>query len=72
MATVDIDLGSYKLGWHDSEDDYIFKPQKGLNEEIIREMSRIKDELIRFGVRAWCRGGVECGVVRCRRSCAVS
>ena len=36
MATVDIDLGAYKLGWHDSEDEYIFKPEKGLNEEIIR------------------------------------
>ena len=31
MATVDIDLGGYKLGWSDSEDDYVFKPEKGLN-----------------------------------------
>ncbi len=44
MATVDIDLGAYKLGWHDSEADYVFKPQKGLNEEIIRQMSAIKEE----------------------------
>ena len=42
MATVDIDLGSYKLGWHDTEDDYVFKPKKGLNEEIIRQMSAMK------------------------------
>ena len=43
-ATVDIDLGSYKLGWSDPEDGYVFKPEKGLNEEIIREMSFIKGE----------------------------
>jgi hypothetical protein len=58
MATVDIDLGSYKLGWHDSEEDYVFKPQKGLNEEIIREMSRIKDEpawMLDFRLKAYKR-----------------
>jgi Fe-S cluster assembly protein SufB len=44
MATVDLDLGAYKLGWHDSEDEYVFKPRKGLTEEIIREMSRMKGE----------------------------
>ena len=37
MATVDIDLGAYKLGWSDKED-YVFKPEKGLNEEIIRQI----------------------------------
>ena len=36
-ATVDIDLGSYKLGWSDPEDDYVFKPEKGLNEELVSE-----------------------------------
>ena len=58
MATVDIDLGSYKLGWHDSEEDYVFKPQKGLNEEIIREMSRIKGEpewMLDFRLKAYKR-----------------
>ena len=34
---VAIDLGKYKLGWSD-EEDYVYKPQKGLNEDIIREM----------------------------------
>ena len=43
-TTVDIDLGAYKLGWSDPEDDYVFKPEKGLSEEIIREMSHLKDE----------------------------
>ena len=43
-TTVDIDLGAYKLGWSDPEDDYVFKPEKGLSEDIIREMSFIKGE----------------------------
>ncbi|HKZ20453.1 MAG TPA: Fe-S cluster assembly protein SufB [Acidimicrobiia bacterium] len=43
MATVDIDLGAYKLGWHD-EIEYEFKPEKGLNEDIIRQMSEMKGE----------------------------
>ena len=41
---VDIDLSAYQLGWHDSEDEYVFKPRKGLNEAIIREMSSMKKE----------------------------
>ncbi len=43
MATVDVDLGAYKLGWHD-EIEYEFKPEKGLNEDIIRQMSAMKGE----------------------------
>ena len=43
MATVDIDLGAYKLGGHDVED-HEFKPAKGLNESIIRQMSEMKNE----------------------------
>ncbi|MDG1368104.1 MAG: Fe-S cluster assembly protein SufB [Acidimicrobiales bacterium] len=38
-----IDLGKYQLGWSD-EEDYVFKPKKGLNEEILREMSWLKGE----------------------------
>ena len=44
MATVDLDLGAYQLGWRDSEEGYVFKPRKGLNEDIIREMSKMKGE----------------------------
>jgi Fe-S cluster assembly protein SufB len=44
VTTVDIDLGSYQLGWSDSQDDYIFKPEKGLNEQLIRDMSAMKGE----------------------------
>ena len=43
MATVDLDLGRYQLGWSDKED-YVFKPKKGLNEAIVREMSAMKKE----------------------------
>ena len=45
MATIatDLDLGRYKLGWSDVED-YVFKPKKGLNAEIVEEMSWMKGE----------------------------
>jgi Fe-S cluster assembly protein SufB len=57
MATVDIDLGAYKLGWSDQED-YIFKPEKGLNEDIIRQMSQMKGEpewMLQFRLKAYQR-----------------
>jgi len=38
-----LDLSRYKLGWSD-EEDYVFKPKKGLDEEILREMSWMKGE----------------------------
>jgi Fe-S cluster assembly scaffold protein SufB len=44
MATTDLDLGRYKLGWSDVEDFYVFKPKKGLSEEIVREMAWMKGE----------------------------
>jgi Fe-S cluster assembly protein SufB len=56
MTTVDLDLGKYQLGWHDAEEDYIFKPKKGLNEEIIREMSAMKGEpewMLAFRLKAY-------------------
>jgi len=43
VAVTDLDLSKYKLGWSDAED-YVFKPKKGLNEDIIREMSWMKGE----------------------------
>ncbi len=58
MATVDIDLGKYQLGWHDSEESYVFKPKKGLSEEIIREMSAMKGEpewMLDFRLKAYQR-----------------
>ncbi len=70
MATVDIDLGGYQLGWAD-EEDYVFKPEKGLTEDIIRQMSAMKKEqewMLDFRLKAYKRflrkpmpnwGGVE-------------
>ncbi|MGH9190533.1 MAG: Fe-S cluster assembly protein SufB [Acidimicrobiales bacterium] len=43
MATTELDLGRYKLGWADVED-YVFKPKKGLNADIVNEMSWMKGE----------------------------
>jgi len=43
VAVQGIDLGKYKLGWHDTEQS-VFKPKKGLNEDIVREISWRKSE----------------------------
>ena len=56
-STVDIDLGGYELGWHD-EEDYVFKPRKGLDEVLIREISGMKDEpdwMLEFRLKAYKR-----------------
>jgi Fe-S cluster assembly protein SufB len=44
MSTSELDLGRYKLGWSDVEDFYVYKPKKGLSEDVIREMSWMKGE----------------------------
>ena len=57
MANVDIDLGKYSLGWSDPEKN-VFKPEKGLNEDIIRKMSEIKEEpewMLDFRLKAYKR-----------------
>ena len=57
-ATVDLELKQYNLGWNDPEDSYVFKPEKGLNEAIIREMSSIKNEpqwMIDFRLKSYQR-----------------
>ncbi len=38
-----IDLSKYQLGWSDDED-YVFKPTKGLTEDLVREISWMKGE----------------------------
>ena len=43
MATTDLDLGRYKLGWSDVED-YVFKPKKGSTPTSSSEMSWMKGE----------------------------
>ncbi len=42
-ANTGIDLSKYQLGWSDDED-YVFKPTKGLNEDLVREISWMKGE----------------------------
>ncbi len=46
MATAaqELDLDRYQLGWSDVEDFYVFKPKRGINEDIVREMSWMKGE----------------------------
>ena len=43
MSTTDLDLSKYELGWSDTED-YVFKPTRGLSEDIVRNMSGMKGE----------------------------
>ncbi len=57
MSAIDVDLSSYELGWRD-EEDYVFKPRKGLDEEIILEMSSMKKEpdwMVAFRLKAYQR-----------------
>ncbi len=61
MASSDIglDLGKYQLGWAD-EEDYVFKPKKGLDEEILKEMSWLKGEpdwMLDFRLKSFKRFG---------------
>ena len=42
-TTTDLDLGRYKLGWIDKVD-YAFTPRKGINQEVVREISWWKGE----------------------------
>ena len=43
MAVSGIDLGKYKLGWHDTEQ-YVNTPKKGINEDVVSEISHMKSE----------------------------
>ena len=36
-VAVDIHLSAYRLGWHDREDEYLFKPKKGLKKRSSRQ-----------------------------------
>lgn len=43
IAPDALDLDRYKLGWSD-EEDYVFKPKRGLDEAMLREISWMKGE----------------------------
>ena len=42
-SNIGVDLSSYALGWSD-EEDYVFKPRRGLDSDLVREMSFMKKE----------------------------
>jgi Fe-S cluster assembly protein SufB len=43
MTSIDLDLSKYQLGWSDQVD-YVYKPKKGLDEKLIRDMVAMKGE----------------------------
>ena len=43
MAVNDLDLGRYRLGWTDKVE-YVFEPKKGMNEDVVNQISQIKCE----------------------------
>ncbi|MBI2168388.1 MAG: Fe-S cluster assembly protein SufB [Actinobacteria bacterium] len=54
MAESKVDLGRYQLGWHD-EIEYAFQPKKGLNREVVEQISEMKGEpdwMRKFRLRA--------------------
>ena len=68
MAVDDLDLGRYKLGWADDED-YVFRPEKGLNTDVVDQMSWWKGEPewmreLRLQVAAHLRAQADGAVVR--------
>ena len=44
MTNFDLDLSKYDLGWSDSDVEYAFTPRKGLNDEVVDEISWWKGE----------------------------
>ena len=49
-------IGEYKYGFHDPEDKYVFKSQKGLNREVVENISRMKGEpewMLDFRLKAY-------------------
>ena len=42
-SNIGVDLSNYALGWSD-EEDYVFKPRRGLDSDLVREISFMKKE----------------------------
>ena len=38
------EIGDYKYGFHDRDDNYVFKSQRGLSKEVVENISRMKGE----------------------------
>jgi Fe-S cluster assembly protein SufB len=50
------DIGQYKYGFHDSEENYIFKAERGLSREVVEQISKMKDEpqwMLDFRLKAY-------------------
>jgi Fe-S cluster assembly scaffold protein SufB len=48
-------IGDYKYGFHDRDDNYVFKSQRGLNREVVENISRMKGEpqwMLEFRLKA--------------------
>ena len=43
-SPLGIDLERYKWGFHDSEDKYVFKARKGLDADVVNQISHMKGE----------------------------
>src|SRR3972149_5175266 len=49
------DIGEYKYGFHDRDDNYVFKSQRGLSREVVENISRMKGEpqwMLEFRLKA--------------------
>ena len=40
----DVGVGDYQFGFHDSTDNYVFKSRRGLDREIVYQISEMKKE----------------------------
>ncbi|MFT4038923.1 MAG: Fe-S cluster assembly protein SufB [Thermomicrobiales bacterium] len=43
VAKAQVDIGEYQYGFRD-EEDYVFKSERGLNEQIVKDISKMKGE----------------------------
>lgn len=49
------EIGEYKYGFHDRDDNYVFKSQRGLSREVVENISRMKGEpqwMLEFRLKA--------------------
>lgn len=50
------EIGDYKYGFHDRDDNYVFKSERGLSREVVENISRMKGEpqwMLEFRLKAY-------------------
>jgi Fe-S cluster assembly protein SufB len=50
------EIGQYKYGFHDRDDNYVFKSERGLSREVVENISRMKNEpkwMLEFRLKAY-------------------